>query len=59
MEIDNMSNISIDEIGSIARIIDAELTIFERMKIKKRSFKKLSGAIVFYLTIMIFFSIYL
>jgi len=59
MEIDNVSNISIDEIGSVARIIDTELTIFERMKIKKRSLKKVSGAIVFYLTTMILFSIYL
>ena len=57
MKIDGMSNISIDGIGSIARIIDTELTIFERMKIKKRSLKKLFGAIVFYLTAMIFFSI--
>ena len=57
MKIDGMSNISIDGMGSIARIIDAELTIFERMKIKKRSLKKLFGAIVFYLTTIIFFSI--
>jgi hypothetical protein len=44
-----------DGIGSIARIIDTELTVFERMKIKKRSLKKLFGAIVFYLTAMVLF----
>ena len=57
MKIDGMSNISMDGIGSIARIIDTELTVFERMKIKKRSLKKLFGAIVFYLTAMVLFSV--
>ena len=47
------TNVNIDEIGYIAKMLDSELTIFERMKIKKSSLKKVSGAIVFYLTTMI------
>lgn len=50
------TNVNIDEIGYIAKTLDFELTIFERMKIKKRSLKKISGAIVFYLTTMLLFS---
>jgi len=60
MEKNNYQNIfSIDEIGYLAQSMDLNMTIIERMKIKKRSFKKISAAIVFYLTTMIFFSIYL
>lgn len=50
------TNVNIDEIGYIAKTLDFELTIFERMKIKKSSLKKISGAIVFYLTTMLLFS---
>ena len=49
------TNVNLDEIGCIAKLLDSELTIFERMKIKKSSLKKVSGAIVFYITTMIFF----
>lgn len=52
-------NITIDEIGNIARYLDTELSIFERMKIKKRSMVRISGALIFYTTMMIIFSIFL
>lgn len=52
-------NLMINEIGSIAQYLDAELTILQRMKIKKRSLIKISGALIFYATTMAIFSIFL
>ena len=51
------SNISINEIGSIAMIIDTELTILERMKIKKKTLIRLFGALMFYLVVMTLFTV--
>jgi len=47
------------EVGKIARFIDSEMTIFERMKIKKTSLIKISFALLFYVIMMIVFSIFL
>lgn len=52
-------NLIINEIGSIAQSLDAELSVIERMKIKKRSLIKISGALIFYAATMIIFSIFL
>ena len=49
----------IAEVGKIARFIDSEMTIFERMKIKKTSLFKISFALLFYVITMIVFSIFL
>jgi hypothetical protein len=60
MDTDNIQrNMSINDIGSIARTLDTELTIFERMKIKKSILLRMLGAAVVYLTIMSLFSIFL
>ena len=50
-------NITTDEIGKIARIIDTQLTINQRMKIKKTTIKKITIALTFYLVTMIIFSL--
>lgn len=58
MDNENMqSNISVDEIGSIAMIIDTEMTILERMKIKKKTLIRLFGALMFYLVVMTLFTV--
>lgn len=51
------SNISINEIGSIAMLIDTEMTILERMKIKKKTLIRLFGALMFYLVVMAIFTV--
>ena len=56
---DTQAKISISDIGSIARIIDTELTISERMKIKKSTLFRIAGAVFVYLTIMSLFSVFL
>ena len=56
MEYKNIQNeIITNEIGHIARILDTEMTMFERMKIKKNSLKKIFGALIFYTGVMILF----
>lgn len=52
-------NMSINDVGSIARIIDTEMTILERMKIKKSTLLRMVGAAVVYLIMMSLFSIFL
>ena len=52
-------NISINDVGSIARTLDAEMTVLERMKIKKSTLLRMLGAVVVYLTMMSLFSIFL
>jgi len=60
MDNDNIQeNMPIGDIGSIARIIDTEMTILERMKIKKSTLLRMVGAAVVYLTMMSLFSIFL
>lgn len=50
-------NTYLDEIGNLARFIDNEMTIFERMKIRKESLIKIAIALIFYISIMIVFSL--
>ena len=60
MNNDNVQwNIPIDDVGSIARTLDAEMTVLERMKIKKSTLFRIIGAVVVYLTMMSLFSIFL
>jgi hypothetical protein len=46
-------------IGHLAQILDAEYTIAERMKIKKKTIKRLCCAFSIYIGIMILFAIVL
>ena len=52
-------NIFINEIGHIAKIIDKEMTIFERMKVNKENLKRVGLAVIFYLISMLVFAIFL
>jgi len=49
-------NTYLEGIGSLAKFIDSEMTVFERMKIRKESLIKITIALVFYVTIMTVFS---
>jgi len=46
----------LDEIGYKAKMLDSQMTITQRMKIKKQSIKKIIGALGFYLAMMLIFS---
>ena len=60
MDNDNIQeSVPIDVIGNIARTLDTEMTILERMKIKKSTLLRMVGAAVVYLSIMSLFSIFL
>jgi hypothetical protein len=60
MENENLQNeIAIDEIGYIAKMIDTDLTIFERMKVKKSTIFRIFGALIIYSLTMISFAIIL
>jgi len=60
MENENFQNeIAIDEIGYMARFIDTEFTIFERMKLKKSTIFRIFGALIIYSLTMISFAIFL
>jgi len=52
-------NIYMDEIGNIAKIIDNDMTILERMKIKKSICLKIIAAGLIYLIMMSILSIIL
>lgn len=45
------------KIGQIAQLLDAEYTIFDRMKIKKETIKRIGYASLIYISIMILFAI--
>lgn len=45
-----------DELGSIAKILDSEMTALERMKITKHNFIRISSAVIFYLIMMLIFA---
>ena len=49
----------LDEIGYFARIIDTDMTILERMKIKKTTRNRILGAITVYTATMILFTLLL
>jgi len=46
----------INEVGYVARMVDTTMSTKDRMKIKKNTILRLSGAILLYTLIMIFFS---
>ena len=50
-------NVNFDEVGHIAKMLDTELTIFERMNIKKSTVKKMFVALGIYSTIMFIFAV--
>jgi len=52
-------NENVIQIGLLAQALDAEYSIFERMKIKKESLKRVGYAIGFYISVMIIFTIVL
>lgn len=60
-----MENINIQEsmfggdIGQVAKKIDTELTMLERMKIKKSALKRVISAGVIYIIVMFVFTILL
>ena len=45
-----------DEVGSIAKILDSEMTTLERMKITRHNLIRVSGATIFYLIMMLIFN---
>jgi len=45
-----------DEIGSIARMLDVEMTALERMKITRHNLTRVSFAVIFYIITMLIFS---
>ena len=47
------------KIGQLAQMLDAEYTIFDRMKIKKETIKRIGYATLIYISIMAFFTILL
>jgi len=49
----------INEIGYLAYIMDTEMTMFERMKIKKSSLYRILGAMTIYSVVMILFANFL
>ena len=49
----------LNEIGKTAQKMDAEMTILQRMKIKKRTLFRIVGAIGVYLVMMSIFSTFL
>ncbi len=52
-------NMPITDVGNIAKILDTEMTVLERMKIKKSTLLRILGAGIVYLLMMSFFSIFL
>ena len=53
------NEIIIDEVGYMAKMIDTEMTIFERMKIKKSTLKRMVIAMSIYVGVMITFLVVL
>jgi hypothetical protein len=47
------------KIGQIAQFLDAEYTIFDRMKIKKETIKRIGYASLIYISIMFLFALLL
>ena len=56
MEEINKDATRINEVGYIARMVDTTMSMKDRMKIKKNTIFRLSGAVLLYILIMIFFS---
>jgi len=54
-----LTSLNVEEIGKWARFLDTEKTMWERMKIKKRTFVHLGGALAVYIAIMAIFAVIL
>jgi len=52
-------NMPINDIGSVARKLDIEMTVLERMKIRKSTLLRMLGATFVYLTMMSLFFLFL
>ena len=60
MENENQEkNLLVDEIGHFARLLDKDMTIIERMKIKKSTRNRIVGAVTIYIATMIVFTLFL
>jgi len=60
MDRDNTLNfLNVEEIGKWARFLDTEKTMWERMRIKKRTVVHLGGALAVYIAIMAIFAVIL
>ena len=60
MENEEINNEKImNEIGYFAYMMDTEMTMFERMKIKKSSLYRILGAMTIYSVVMILFANFL
>ena len=55
-EINLQKNEFSDEVGSIAKILDSEMTALERMKITRHNLIRISSAVIFYLIMMLIFA---
>ena len=55
-EINLQKNAFSDKVGSIAKILDSEMTALERMKMTRHNLIRVSGAVVFYLIMMLIFA---
>ena len=55
-EINLQKNVFSDEVGSIAKILDSEMTALERMKMTRHNLIRVSGAVIFYLIMMLIFA---
>ena len=56
---DIQENMFVEDIGQVAKRIDIELTMLERMKIKKSTLKRIMSAIIIYIIAMLVFTILL
>lgn len=50
------NEIAIEEVGYLAKLLDEEMSVFERMKIKKSTLKRMMCAMIVYASVMISFS---
>ena len=55
-EINIQKDMFADELGGIAKILDSEMTAFERMKINRHNLMRISCAVIFYLIMMLIFA---
>ena len=56
---DIQENMFVEDIGQVAKRIDIELTMLERMKIKKSTLKRIMSAVIIYIIAMLVFTILL
>ncbi len=51
------NKITMDEVGYLAKLLDEEMSVFERMKIKRSTLKRMAFALLIYISVMITFSL--